>query len=50
VWGWGWNTFGELGTDTEHPYSTVPVRAAGLSGVSAITAAGDSGYVLVANS
>jgi alpha-tubulin suppressor-like RCC1 family protein len=50
VWGWGWNTFGELGTDTEHPYSTVPVRATGLSGVIAITAAGDSGYVLVANS
>jgi alpha-tubulin suppressor-like RCC1 family protein len=49
VWGWGWNTFGELATGTEHPYSTVPVQAVGLSGVGIIVGAADSGYALVAH-
>lgn len=50
VWGWGWNTFGELATATERPYTTVPVQATGLAGVRAITGSADSGYALTANS
>jgi len=52
VYSWGLDTHGELGNGTVKAYSTVPVDVTGLSGITAIAAAGEgsagTGYALTA--
>jgi alpha-tubulin suppressor-like RCC1 family protein len=43
VWGWGDNTYGQLG-DSTYSYRTIPVQARHLSGISAV--AGGNGHSL----
>lgn len=49
VWAWGWNTDGQLGNGSTAEKSNVPVRVAGLSGVTAIAAGGTTAYALTAD-
>jgi alpha-tubulin suppressor-like RCC1 family protein len=46
VWSWGDNQFGQLGAGATSGDSTVPLRVAGLTGVTAIAAGTWAGYAL----
>ncbi len=46
VWGWGYNGNGELGDGTRTTPRTTPVQAAGVTGVTHVSAGSDFGQVL----
>lgn len=46
VWSWGDNQWGQLGAGATGGSSTVPLRVAGLTGVTAVAAGNWSGYAL----
>jgi alpha-tubulin suppressor-like RCC1 family protein len=49
VWAWGGNAYGQLGNGSTAESSNVPVRVAGLTGVTAIAAGGSNAYALTAD-